>query len=46
MDEEGNIYLGFDCQEMTDASQFTWCRAYEELAEDDHKFRVETAGDQ
>uniref|UniRef100_A0A8C0QAZ2 Myomesin 2 n=1 Tax=Canis lupus familiaris TaxID=9615 RepID=A0A8C0QAZ2_CANLF len=45
VDEEGNIYLGFDCQEMTDASQFTWCRAYEELAEDDHKFRVETAGD-
>lgn len=45
MDEEGNIYLSFDCQEMTDASQFTWCKAYEEVA-DDQKFRVETVGDQ
>ncbi|KAF3825617.1 hypothetical protein GH733_005599 [Mirounga leonina] len=44
VDEEGNIYLSFDCQEMTDASQFTWCKAYEEVA-DDQKFRVETVGD-
>ncbi|XP_059240444.1 myomesin-2 [Mustela nigripes] len=44
VDEEGNIYLSFDCPEMTDASQFTWCKAYEELA-DDQKFRVETVGD-
>ncbi|XP_034508303.1 myomesin-2 [Ailuropoda melanoleuca] len=44
VDEEGNIYLSFDCQEMTDASQFTWCKAYEEVA-DDQKFRIETVGD-
>ncbi|XP_003984609.5 myomesin-2 isoform X1 [Felis catus] len=44
VDEEGNIYLSFDCQEMTDASQFTWCKAYEEVG-DDGKFRIETVGD-
>uniref|UniRef100_A0A8C8YWF4 Myomesin 2 n=1 Tax=Prolemur simus TaxID=1328070 RepID=A0A8C8YWF4_PROSS len=44
VDEEGNIYLAFDCQEMTDASQFTWCKSYEEIA-DEGRFRVETAGD-
>lgn len=45
VDEEGNIYLGFDCQEMTDASQFTWCKAYEEIA-DEERFEVHTEGDQ
>lgn len=45
MDEKGNIYLGFECQEMTDASHFTWCKSYEDIA-DDGRFRVETAGDQ
>lgn len=44
VDEEGNIYLGFDCQEMTDASQFTWCKAYEEIA-DEERFEVHTEGD-
>ncbi|XP_045437610.1 myomesin-2-like, partial [Pipistrellus kuhlii] len=44
VDEEGNIYLSFDCPEMTDASRFTWCKAYEELADED-RFQVETAGD-
>lgn len=45
VDEEGNIYLAFDCQEMTDASQFTWCKAYEEIA-DEERFEVQTEGDQ
>lgn len=45
VDEQGDIYLSFDCPEMTDASRFTWCKSYEELA-DDEKFRVETVGDQ
>lgn len=45
MDEQGDIYLSFDCPEMTDASRFTWCKSYEEVA-DDEKFRVETVGDQ
>ncbi|XP_036851779.2 myomesin-2 isoform X1 [Manis javanica] len=44
VDEQGNIYLGFECQEMTDASHFTWCKSYEDIA-DDGRFRVETAGD-
>uniref|UniRef100_A0A8I4A0L9 Myomesin 2 n=1 Tax=Callithrix jacchus TaxID=9483 RepID=A0A8I4A0L9_CALJA len=44
VDDEGNIYLAFDCQEMTDASQFTWCKSYEEIA-DDERFKIETVGD-
>lgn len=44
VDDEGNIYLSFDCQEMTDASQFTWCKSYEEIADED-RFRVHTEGD-
>uniref|UniRef100_A0A2R9CS76 Myomesin 2 n=1 Tax=Pan paniscus TaxID=9597 RepID=A0A2R9CS76_PANPA len=44
VDEQGNIYLGFDCQEMTDASQFTWCKSYEEIS-DDERFKIETVGD-
>ncbi|XP_031296238.1 myomesin-2 [Camelus dromedarius] len=44
VDEEGNIYLSFDCQEMTDASHFTWCKSYEDIAGDE-RFRVETVGD-
>ncbi|XP_053454060.1 myomesin-2 [Nycticebus coucang] len=44
VDEQGNIYLSFDCQEMTDASQFSWCRSYEEIT-DEARFRVETVGD-
>lgn len=45
VDEEGNIYLAFECPEVTDASQFVWCKSYEELP-DDPRFRVETLGDQ
>ncbi|XP_048353554.1 myomesin-2 isoform X1 [Sphaerodactylus townsendi] len=44
VDEEGNIYLAFDCKEMTDASHFTWSKFYEEI-EDHEKFKVETIGD-
>ncbi|KAI4550627.1 hypothetical protein MJT46_020171, partial [Ovis ammon polii x Ovis aries] len=44
VDEEGNIYLSFDCPEVTDASHFTWCKSYEDIADDD-RFKVETAGD-
>ncbi|XP_012879670.1 PREDICTED: myomesin-2 [Dipodomys ordii] len=44
VDEQGDIYLEFDCQEMTDASLFTWCKSYEEIADED-RFRVHTEGD-
>ncbi|XP_054576316.1 myomesin-2 [Eptesicus fuscus] len=44
VDEQGNIYLSFDCPEVTDASRFTWCKAYEEIADED-RFQVETVGD-
>ncbi|XP_003412010.1 myomesin-2 [Loxodonta africana] len=44
VDEEGNIYLSFDCQEMTDASHFTWCKSYEEITDSD-KFKIDTVGD-
>ncbi|XP_032876566.1 LOW QUALITY PROTEIN: myomesin-2 [Amblyraja radiata] len=33
VDAEGNIYLNFKCFEMTDASQFSWGKAYEEITE-------------
>lgn len=41
VDEEGNIYLSFNCKEKTDASQFTWSKSYEEIS-DESKFSVET----
>uniref|UniRef100_A0A8C6F3R0 Myomesin 2 n=1 Tax=Monodon monoceros TaxID=40151 RepID=A0A8C6F3R0_MONMO len=44
VDEKGEIYLSFDCQEMTDASHFTWCKSYEDIAGDE-RFKVETVGD-
>ncbi|XP_059941943.1 myomesin-2 [Mesoplodon densirostris] len=44
VDEAGNIYLSFDCQEMTDASHFTWCKSYEDIAGNE-RFKVETVGD-
>lgn len=44
VDEQGEIFLSFRCPEMTDASRFTWGKAYEELADED-RFRVETVGD-
>lgn len=45
MDEEGNIYLAFDCPEITEASDFTWSKSYEEITDLD-KFNVETTGEQ
>uniref|UniRef100_A0A8C3IAL4 Myomesin 2 n=1 Tax=Chrysemys picta bellii TaxID=8478 RepID=A0A8C3IAL4_CHRPI len=44
VDEEGNIYLAFDCPEVTEASDFTWCKSYEEITDLD-KFNAETTGD-
>ncbi|XP_073531493.1 myomesin-2 isoform X2 [Phyllobates terribilis] len=44
VDEEGNIYLAYSCTEMSEASQFTWCKAYEEIT-DDQKFRAESIGE-
>ncbi|KAM5312546.1 myomesin-2 [Glossophaga mutica] len=44
VDEQGNIYLSFDCPDMTDASQFTWCKSYEDIA-GDPRFEVETVGE-
>uniref|UniRef100_A0A8C7DYU0 Myomesin 2 n=1 Tax=Naja naja TaxID=35670 RepID=A0A8C7DYU0_NAJNA len=44
VDEEGNIYLEFDCKEITDASHFTWSKFYEEI-DDPNKFNIETLGD-
>eukprot|EP00069_Balaena_mysticetus_P007032 bmy_05388T0 len=44
VDEEGDIYLSFDCQEMADTSHFTWCKFYEDIAGDE-RFKIETVGD-
>uniref|UniRef100_A0A8D0GP65 Myomesin 2 n=1 Tax=Sphenodon punctatus TaxID=8508 RepID=A0A8D0GP65_SPHPU len=44
VDEEGNIYLAFDCQEITDASHFTWSKFYEEI-DDLDKYEIKTLGD-
>uniref|UniRef100_A0A8C3LGP6 Myomesin 2 n=1 Tax=Chrysolophus pictus TaxID=9089 RepID=A0A8C3LGP6_CHRPC len=44
VDEEGNIYLGFECKEATDASHFQWGKSYEEI-EDSDKFKIQTEGD-
>lgn len=41
MDEEGSIYLSYNCSEISEASQFTWCKSYEEIS-DDQKFKAET----
>lgn len=41
VDEEGNIYLSYNCSEISEASQFTWCKSYEEVS-DDQKFKSET----
>ncbi|NXR33350.1 MPSF protein, partial [Zosterops hypoxanthus] len=43
VDDEGNIYLAFDCKEATDASHFAWGKSYEEI-DDSHKFKIETEG--
>lgn len=45
MDEEGNIYLAFECKEATDASDFLWGKSYEEI-DDFDKFKIETEGNQ
>ncbi|XP_066459687.1 myomesin-2 isoform X2 [Eleutherodactylus coqui] len=44
VDEEGNIYLAYNCTEISEASQFSWCKAYEEITED-QKFKIETIGE-
>uniref|UniRef100_UPI00398EE294 myomesin-2 isoform X2 n=1 Tax=Pristiophorus japonicus TaxID=55135 RepID=UPI00398EE294 len=44
VDAEGNIYMRFECHEMTDASQFTWGMAYEEIT-DFSKVHIETEGE-
>ncbi|XP_078398020.1 myomesin-2 isoform X1 [Cetorhinus maximus] len=44
VDAEGNIYLNFECHEMTDASQFAWGKAYEEIT-DFSKVHIETEGE-
>ncbi|XP_061478883.1 myomesin-2 [Rhineura floridana] len=44
VDEGGNIYLAFDCKEISDASHFTWSKFYEEINDPD-KFKVETDGE-
>uniref|UniRef100_A0A670IYA9 Myomesin 2 n=1 Tax=Podarcis muralis TaxID=64176 RepID=A0A670IYA9_PODMU len=44
VDEEGNIYLAFDCKEISDASHFAWSKFYEEI-EDHDKYKVETVGE-
>ncbi|KAH0622030.1 hypothetical protein JD844_023927 [Phrynosoma platyrhinos] len=44
VDEEGNIYLAFECKEISDASHFTWSKFYEEI-DDSERFKVETAGE-
>ncbi|XP_040205741.1 myomesin-2 isoform X2 [Rana temporaria] len=41
VDEEGSIYLSYNCSEISEASQFTWCKSYEEIS-DDQKFKAET----
>ncbi|XP_033872956.3 myomesin-2-like [Acipenser ruthenus] len=44
VDEEGNIYMSYKCNEMTDISQFVWCKSYEEITEFD-RVSIETEGD-
>uniref|UniRef100_W5NJL7 Myomesin 2a n=1 Tax=Lepisosteus oculatus TaxID=7918 RepID=W5NJL7_LEPOC len=43
VDEEGNIYLKFECNEMTDISQFIWSKSYEEIV-DFSRVSIETEG--
>ncbi|XP_043917836.1 myomesin-2 [Protopterus annectens] len=43
VDEEGNIFLAFECKDMTDASSFIWNKSYEEIT-DTNKYGVETVG--
>uniref|UniRef100_A0A8C0BTN1 Myomesin 2 n=1 Tax=Buteo japonicus TaxID=224669 RepID=A0A8C0BTN1_9AVES len=43
VDDEGNIYLAFECKEATDASHFAWGKSYEEI-DDSDKFKIETKG--
>ncbi|KAM6463846.1 myomesin-2 isoform 2-T3 [Liasis olivaceus] len=44
VDEEGNVYLGFECKKTSDASHFTWSKFHEEI-DDPNKFKIETIGD-
>ncbi|XP_048387016.2 myomesin-2 isoform X2 [Stegostoma tigrinum] len=43
VDTEGNIFLSFECHDMTDASQFTWGKAYDDIP-DLSKVHIETDG--
>ncbi|XP_065537604.1 myomesin-2 isoform X1 [Lathamus discolor] len=43
VDDEGNIYLAFECKEATDASHFAWAKSYEEI-DDFDRFKIETEG--
>ncbi|KAK1171627.1 M-protein, striated muscle-like [Acipenser oxyrinchus oxyrinchus] len=43
VDEEGNIYLNYECNEMTDFSQFVWCKSYGEITEFS-RVNIETEG--
>ncbi|KFQ56145.1 M-protein, striated muscle, partial [Nestor notabilis] len=43
VDDEGNIYLAFECKEATAASHFVWGKSYEEI-DDTDKFKIETEG--
>ncbi|XP_072264523.1 myomesin-2 isoform X2 [Pyxicephalus adspersus] len=44
VDENGDIYLSYNCSEISEASQFAWSKSYEEIT-DDQKFRAETDGE-
>ncbi|XP_059838022.1 myomesin-2-like [Hypanus sabinus] len=44
VDDNGNIYMSFQCSDMTDASQFFWGLAYEDIT-DFSRVHVETEGD-
>ncbi|XP_069741311.1 myomesin-2 isoform X2 [Narcine bancroftii] len=41
VDADGNIFLSFECSDLTDASQFTWGKAYEEIT-DFSRVHIET----
>ncbi|XP_067840118.1 myomesin-2 isoform X2 [Heptranchias perlo] len=44
VDAEGNIYMSFECHDITDASQFAWSKSYEGIT-DLSKFTIETEGE-
>ncbi|KAM8953833.1 myomesin-2 isoform 3-T3 [Pelodytes ibericus] len=44
VDEEGNIYLAFNCSEISEASEFAWAKSYQAI-DDEHKFKEESIGE-